>query len=139
MTDRSCATCVWADATLRDGELVMECHLTPPTTMPPAPPLPDATVTVYEDEVFGDEPVEAEVLAFAEPHRYPVVTDTDWCADHTPEETPVNDLTRRYPETVDDDIIEAIAAIGLTAAALALAAGLVGALAYRRLTGAHRR
>lgn len=134
MTDRSCSTCVWADTTLRDGELVLECHLTAPTTMPPAPPLPDATVTVDD----GD-PVEVEVMAFAEPHRYPVVTDTDWCADHTPEEIPVNDLTRRSPETVDDDIIEAIAAIGLTAAALALAAGLVGALAYRRLTGAHRR
>lgn len=69
---RSCATCDWVDTALRDGEVVLECHLSPPTTMPLAPPLPPVET----------ETESVEVLAFAEPHRYPVVTESDWCSEH---------------------------------------------------------
>lgn len=74
---RSCATCANVDITLRDEDVVMECHLSPPCTMPPAPALPEVTVAV------DDEPTELVEFAYAEPHRYPVVTETDWCSSYT--------------------------------------------------------
>lgn len=82
-TARSCATCANVDTALRGEDVVMECHLAPPQTMPDAPALPEvATVSVNGEEV------ELTEYAYAEPHRYPVVTETDWCAAYTPEEAP---------------------------------------------------
>mgnify|MGYP003440281164 FL=1 len=81
MTGRSCDTYTWADTTLRDGELVMECHLNPPMTMPPAPEVPVDPAEEFPlgpDYDLGGVTIEA----FAEPHRYPVVTETDWCSFH---------------------------------------------------------
>ena len=52
---RSCATCANVDTTLRNDDLIMECHLAPPCTMPPAPALPEITATV------DDEPTELVV------------------------------------------------------------------------------
>lgn len=76
MTGRSCDSCVWADTTLRDGELVMECHLNPPMTMPPAPEL------AADPDDYAEREGDVFIEAFAEPHRYPVVTETDWCSFH---------------------------------------------------------
>lgn len=79
----SCSTCACTDTAVRDGEAIMECHLLPPMTMPPAPALPLPEAAVY---IEGDEPVEMEVAAFAAPHRYPVVTSDDWCSHYRPQE-----------------------------------------------------
>lgn len=78
--ERGCGTCAWADTTIRDDELVMECHLNPPVTMPPAPEIPvDPEAGIWDGLLAGDG---VTIEAFAEPHRYPVVTETDWCSHH---------------------------------------------------------
>ena len=77
---KSCGTCAHSDLAVRDDGPIRECHLLPPMTMPDPPP-----VEVDDDftEQYGG--VDVELPEFETPHRYPVVTDRDWCSHYKEE------------------------------------------------------
>lgn len=72
---RGCGTCAHADIAVRGDDVVRECHLLPPTTMP------DDEEADPWGSVAATEP-DDDFPSFAGMHRYPVVTETDWCSHH---------------------------------------------------------
>lgn len=81
---RSCATCEYAEVSMEDGELAMECRRQPPVSAPEIklldPPADDPELVARHAELSEDIELGVDAL-----HRFPHVRECDWCGEWSPE------------------------------------------------------
>lgn len=84
---RACTTCEYAEVTMEDDDLAMECRRHPPVSAPEfklLDPPPDDPELVAEHARLSELDVHAEAM-----HRFPHVQAGDWCGEWSPEDSEV--------------------------------------------------